>query len=100
MIIYEFTTWRAKSNELFTVNKIEVEEKPKTYIGKHCRINKNDIGVLQNSFGNRMYLFDNNPAPYIAAMKERIKGRISVYEAHAAEAREDLAKWEALSNEK
>lgn len=94
MIIYEFTTWC--TNKLFAINEIEVEEKTKTYIGKHCRINKDEIGKMQSTYGNRMYLLDNNPEPYISAMKEHIASRIKHYEAAALAEKEKLSKWEAL----
>ena len=73
MKIYEFSTWGAwrGDNKLFGVAEIEVEEKPKSYTGKGVRVLKDDIGRLQNNFGNRMYLLENTPIVYISAMIER-----------------------------
>ena len=100
MIIYEFTTWTFRKdsfNGLFTVNEIEVEEKPKTYIGKNCRINKSEIGILSTSYGNRMYLLENKPEIYINAMINRRKMGVATAENRLAEAKEQLVKWEELA---
>ena len=67
MIIYEFSTW-GTNGQMYSVKEIEVEEKPKTYIARGIRVNKDDIGKLQNNYGNRMYRLDNDPKPYIAAV--------------------------------
>lgn len=97
MIIYEFTTWRYRNDKPFAVNEIEVEEKPKTYVGKGCRINKDDIGLLQSSFGNRMYLLENKPEIYINAMIARFESRVNVAEIRLADARKQLSEWNALA---
>lgn len=97
MIIYEFTTWCTKQGELFSVKEIEVEEKPKTYVGKGCRINKDEIGLLQSSFGNRMYLLENKPEIYINAMIERCKKCVENEKIRFEHARESLSKWSALA---
>lgn len=97
MIIYEFSTWWAKQGALFSVKEIEVEEKPKTYIGAGCRINKDEIGLLQNSLGNRMYLLENKPEIYINAMIARFENRVNVAEIRLADAREQLSKLNALA---
>ena len=57
MIIYEFSTW-GSNGKPYTIKEIEVEEKPKTYIARGIRVNKDDIGKLQSHFGNRMYRLD------------------------------------------
>ena len=100
MIIYEFSTWWAKHGELFSVKEIEVEEKTKTYIGKGCRINKGEIGLLQNSWGNRMYLLENKPEIYINAMIERCKNHVETAEKCLADAHKQLSKWSALAEQK
>jgi hypothetical protein len=97
MFIYKFATWGAKKGELYAITKIEVEEKPKTYISGSHRINKDDIGKLQVGFENKMYLLDNNPEPFISAMKNNIEKNIKSYETRAAAAKENLARWEALT---
>ena len=98
MKIYEFSTWGAWSgdNKLFGVAEIEVEEKPKTYIGKGTRVSKDDIGRLQNSYGNRMYLLENTPMVYISAMIERKKESIENKERYLRLAKSELEAWEAL----
>lgn len=100
MIIYEFSTWWTKHGELFSVKEIEVEEKTKTYIGKGCRINKGEIGLLQNSWGNRMYLLENKPEIYINAMIERCKKHVETAEIRLKQERESLSKWNALAEQK
>lgn len=97
MIIYKFSTWWTKSNELFSVKKIEVEEKTKVYVGKGCRIRKEDIGVLTTHSGNEMFLLENNPETYINAMIKRCKSNVDISENRLAEARERLSKWSALA---
>lgn len=100
MIIYEFSTWSYQSDKPFAVKEIEVEEKPKTYIGKGCRINKDDIGLLQSSFGDKMYLLENKPEIYINAMIARCENRVNIAEIRLADARERLSKWNALAEQK
>ena len=97
MIIYEFSTWHYSNSLPFAVKEIEVEEKPKTYIGKGSRINKDDIGVLQSSYGDRMYLLENKPEIYINAMIERWKNRVNIAEIRLADTRKQLSKWSALA---
>ena len=98
MIIYEFSTWSAwkSDNGLFNVTEIEVEEKPKSYIGKGCRINKSDIGIVANHYGNRMYSLDNNPKPYIEAMIERNRNAVQSREKSLEIAKKELKAWETL----
>lgn len=100
MIIFEFSTWRTKQGELFSVKEIEVEEKPKTYIGRDSRINKDEIGLLQSSWGNRMYLLENKPETFINAMIGRCKNSVDVAEKRLADARERLSKWNALAEQR
>ena len=100
MIIYEFSTWWCKKGELFSVTEIEVEEKPKTYIGKGCRLNKDDIGILQSSFGDRMYLLENKPEIYINAMIARWENRVNISEIRLADNRKQLSEWSALAERK
>lgn len=97
MIIYEFTTWCARSGKHFAVNEIEVEEKQKIYVGKHCRINKNEIGILSSHYGNRMYLLENDPETYIKAMIERKKQIVKAEESRLTEAKKKLAEWRSLA---
>lgn len=99
MIIYEFTTWHYSSDLPFGVKEIEVEEKPKTYIGKSCRINKDDIGILQSSL-DRMYLLENKPEIYINAMIARWESRVNIAELRLADTRKQLSKWSALAERK
>lgn len=97
MTIYKFSTWWTENNKLFSVKKIEVEEKTKVYIGKGCRIRKEDIGVLTTHSGNEMYLLENNPATYIDAMIKRCKSSVNIAENRLEEARARLSKWSALA---
>lgn len=97
MIIYEFTTWCAGSGKHFAVNEIEVEEKQKIYVGKHCRINKSEIGILSSHYGNRMYLLENDPETYIKAMIERKERSVGVAIERLTEARKSLATWRSLA---
>ena len=92
MIIYAFSTW-GDINKLFTITEIEVEEKSKTYIGKHTRINKSEINVLSSSYGNRMYRLDNNPAPYIEAIIKRKIENIERAEKRIINNKKELVKW-------
>ena len=98
MIIYEFSTRGAYKSEngLFDMTEIEVEEKPKSYIGKGRKINKPDINKLQTSFGSRMYRLDNNAQAYISAMIKRQKERIESKEQSLNLAKKELKEWEAL----
>ena len=96
MILYKFSTWLTKPNELFSVREIEVEEKAKTYIGKGCRVFKEDIGALLTNSGDEMILLENNPEIYINAMIERYKSRVDVAEIRLAQTRERLSKWSEL----
>ena len=97
MILYEFSTWWTKNNELFSVKKIEVEEKTKIYIGKGCRVRKEDIGILSTRSGNKMYLLENDPETYINAMIKRCKSSVDIAEIHLADAQKRLSKWSALA---
>lgn len=96
MIIYEFER-TSLAGKLFEIHEIEVEEKPKTYIGKYTRISKDDIGKLSSHYGNRMYSLSNDPKPYIEAIKELIAKKIKLYEKWLADENESLAKWTALA---
>ena len=98
MIIYVFSTWGAwkSENGLFGVEKIEVEEKPKSYIGKNTRVLKDDINKLQNNYGNRMYRLDNDSQAYIQAMIERKRGIVENKESSLNLAKAELQKWEDL----
>lgn len=92
MKIYEFSTW--ERDGLYSVNEIEVEEKPKSYIGKNYRVLKSDIDKLTNHYGNRMFRLDNNPKPYIDAMIEKQKNRVQELEKILDIAKAILAEWE------
>ena len=81
----------------FVVKKIEVEEKPKTYIGCHTRINKNEINKLSNHYGNEMYCLDNDPKRYIEAILEMKKKTFEALEKRLSEAKKEVEKWEALA---
>lgn len=98
MIIYEFSTWGnwKSDNGLFGITEIEVEEKPKSYIGKGTRVLKDDIDRLQNSYGNRMYSLSNDPKPYIEKIIARQKAIIANREENLKLSKAELAKWEAL----
>ena len=97
MILYKFSTWWTKNNELFSVQKIEVEEKTKIYIGKGCRVRKEDIGILTTHSGNEMYLLENDPETYINAMIKRYKSSVDIAENRLIEARARLSKWSELA---
>lgn len=95
MIIYEFSTWWTcrGDNGLFSITEIEVEEKQKTYVGNHTRINKSDIDVLQSGYGNRMYRLDNNPTPYIEAMIQAKRNHLESLKQSATNVSKELSKW-------
>ena len=98
MLIYEFSTWGdwESENGLFSITEIEVEEKPKSYIGKHTRVLKDDIDKLSNSYGNRMYSLSNDPKPYITANISRMESRVERLESSLKMEKERLKKWEEL----
>lgn len=97
MIIYEFSTWFA-NGQGFTVKEIEVEEKPKCYVGKHLRINKTEIDIISgSSYGHRMYRLDNDPKYYIEAMIQSCESSVQVMEARLAESKAKLEKWRAIA---
>ena len=92
MKIYKFTTGGV--NELFKVEEIEVEEKTKTYISSFCRVPKSSIGVLHNTYGNRMYLLEDNPKIYIEAIITYKKEQIARIEDRLSYAKDKLEEWE------
>ena len=98
MIIYEFSTW-GSNGKPYTIKEVEVEEKPKTYIARGIRINKDDIGKLQNNYGNRMYRLDNDPKPYIAAMLNHKKYIMEQVTENLKRATADFDKWFDLKSE-
>lgn len=91
MKIYEFST--CGYGKLFAVREIEVEEKPKTYIGNGLRINKSKINVVSNYYGHIMYCLENNPKIYIDAVIEKKKRRIAMIENDLKYNVEVLEKW-------
>lgn len=95
MIIYKFSTWCA-NGKMYDVKEIEVEEKPKTYVAKSTRINKDDIDKLQNSFGNKMYRLEKDAKPYIEAMIERKRQIMERATENLKLATNDFDKWFAL----
>ena len=95
MKIYEFSTW-GSYNELFKVEEIEVEEKPKSYVGKYNRILKTDIDRLQGHYGNRMYRLTNDSDFYISEVIKRIRERVEGMEKALKGEKERLSEWEAL----
>lgn len=95
MIIYEFSTWCAYG-QAYGVNEIEVEEKPKTYVARGTRINKEDIDKLQHHYGNRMYRLDNDPKPYIEAMVELKRRNMESATERLKQATNEFDKWFAL----
>lgn len=99
MIIYKFETHTFRDNISFSIREIEVEEKPKTYIGNGFRINKDDIDRLSHHYGNDMYRLDNDPKPYIEAMIKLSEGRVEACEKHLVEAKKRLARWEDMRKE-
>ena len=82
----------------FVVEEIEVEEKPKTYIGFRTRINKDEINKLSNHYGNEMYCLDNDPKRYIEAILEMNKKTVEALEKRLLEAKKEVEKWKALVN--
>lgn len=92
MIIYEFSTW-SSNGKPYTIEEVEVEEKPKTYIARGIRVNKDDIGKLQKHFGNRMYRLDNDPKPYIEAMVELKRQNMESATERLKQATADFNKW-------
>lgn len=79
------------------MEEIEVEEKQKIYVGKHTRIRKDDIGILQSSYGHRMYLLKNTPETYINAMIELCINSVRTAELRLEAARKSLSTWNALA---
>ena len=98
MVIYMFSTWGAwkSGNGVFEITEIEVEEKPKSYIGKGTRVLKDDIDKLKTGFGDRMYRLSNDPKPYISAVINRLTGSVEAKERQLMLAKKELALWEAL----
>lgn len=92
MKIYEFSTWNT-NGKMYTVKEIEVEEKPKTYIARGIRINKDDIDKLQYSYGNRMFRLDNDPKPYIEAIVELKRRNMESAAERLKQATADFDKW-------
>ena len=95
MKLYRF---RTSYRTAFVVDEIEVEEKLKTYIGCHTRINKDEINKLSNHYGNEMYCLDNDPKRYIEAILEMKKKTVEALEKRLSEAKEEVEKWEALAD--
>jgi hypothetical protein len=93
MKIYEFSTWFTKKEEMYAIRETEVEEKPKTYVAKGIRINKEDIDKLQNGFSDKMYRLDNDPKPYIEAMIKRKKHIMEQTTERLKRATADFNKW-------
>lgn len=63
MKIYEFRHKFWSVGKPYSVEEIEVEEKPKTYVTKYNRISKDSIGQIDR-FGT-MRLTENNPMLYL-----------------------------------
>ena len=94
MKLYKF---RTSCRTAFGVEEVEVKEMPKTYIGCHTRINKDEINKLSNHYGNEMYCLDNDPKRYIEAVLEMCKNNVVALEKRLSEAKEEVKKWEALA---
>lgn len=95
MKLYKF---RKSYRTAFVVEEIEVEEKPKTYVGNHTRINKEEINKLSNHYGNEMYCLDNNPKRYIEEVLKMCKNNVETIENRLAEAKEEVKKWQTLAD--
>lgn len=93
MIIYKFSNWFT-NGELFTVKELEVEEKPKIYVGNGFRVRKDEIDVLSKSFGENMYCLDSDPKNYVRAVIEKRKKRIAALERDLSSERKRLEGWE------
>ena len=78
------------------MTEIEVEEKPKSYIGKNTRILKDDIDKLHKCHGFRMFSLSNDTKPYIAAIIEQMAQNVESREKSLNEAKAELKAWEAL----
>lgn len=96
MIIYEFSTWLTRDNEMYAIKEIYVDEKAKIYTAKGVRINKDDIDKLQKGFGNKMYRLDNDAKPYIKAMIDRKRCKMEQAIEHLKQATADFNKWSDL----
>lgn len=94
MKLYKF---RKSYITAFVVEEIEVEEKPKTYVGFRTKINKDEINKLSNRYGNEMYCLDNDPKRYIEAILEMSKKKVEALEKRLSEAKQEVEKWEALA---
>ena len=98
MKIYEFSTWGAYKSEngLFSITELEVEEKPKSYIGENCRVLKTDIDKLTNSYGNRMYRLSDDATPYIKAVIQAKAARVESLKNSLDIAKKELSQWQAV----
>lgn len=61
MKVYEFTSVKYGTPKL-GLEEYEVEEKPKTYIFKNRRFNKEDIGKVSGHGMSTVLLIENNPS--------------------------------------
>lgn len=61
MKLYEFTSTKYGDPKL-GFEEFEVEEKPKTYVTKHRRFNKEDIGIVSGYGCDTVLLLENNPS--------------------------------------
>lgn len=93
MIIYEFNTIGAKPGELYSVTPHKLAEKPKSYMGGGMRINKDEIDILNTSYGRRMYRLSDDPEPYISAMVEYYENEVKKYDMFLRRAEVILNKW-------
>ena len=97
MFIYKFSTFDKEKGKLFSIQKLEVDEKPKLYIGFRKRIKKSEINELSHTYGNAMYRLDDNPRPYIEAMIKRKTELTERAERQLAYAKAELEKWTTLA---
>ena len=84
---------------MFVVDEIEVEEKPKTYVARGLRVNKDEINKVSPHYGNEMYCLDNNHKRYIEAILNVSKGTVDALEKRLGLAKEEVKKWETLWKE-
>lgn len=62
MKLYIFKTSNWSHNPKLTMEEFEVEEKPKTYVCKGRRFNKEDIGRVTGYDFSECMLLENNPS--------------------------------------
>lgn len=98
MTIYEFSTIGARKGNLYSVTTLQMVEKTRIYMGGGRRINKDEIGILNTTYGCRMYLLEDNPEPFISAMIARYENEVKRYDIYLSHAKAMLNRWKGADN--